>query len=197
MLPEKQSAAKKKTPAASRINALFISEGSRMLSELENLIKNGNIIKGSKELRSYLINVHGLRSALFVMNRPDLSATATRLEKFSREENTDMIFAETPAFLEDLRAFIAKLTAADEESKKATVNIIENEEDKRFFVEKLQLIKSACENYDDLIIESTLEQLHAKECSQSTEHLLAYIANQLLFGDFQKISEAVQDFIEG
>ena len=199
MLPEKLSVAtdaKTAAPAPSKINALFISQGNKMSSELESLIEKKSIIKGSKELRSYLISVHGLRSALMVMGRPDLSATAASLENFSREENTEMIYAETPAFLEDLRAFITEITALSEKSKDGKANLNENEEDKQFLCEKLQIIQSACERYNDLVIESTLEQLRTKQWSQTTDDLLTFISDHLLFGDFPQISETVQSFIE-
>ena len=195
MLPKKSSAAKTSTLNPSKINALFVSEGDRMLNELNNMIENKSILKGSQGLRSFLINVHGLRSALFVMNEPELSAAAARLELLCREESIDMIYAETPAFLANLQTLIAKIAALDAETKDGKVYISEGKEDKEFLREKLLVIQIACKDYDDRAIESTIEQLRKKRWSQTTEELLVFITDQLLLGDFRKISETIENII--
>ena len=166
-----------------------------MLSDLDNLIESKSIIKGSQELRSFLISVHGLRSALFAMDRPDLSAAAARLELLCREENTNMVYAEAPAFLEELRTYIAQVAALDAEHKDGKVYICESEEDRLFLREKLLIIQNACEDYDDHAIEKALEQLHAKKRGKTAEDMLALISDQLLRGDFGKISETIQAFV--
>ena len=195
MSQKKSPVTKKSSLSQAKINALFISEGGRMLNELDNLIENKSIIKGSKELRSFLINIHGLRSALFVMDRPDLSAIAERIENLTREEETEMIYAETPAFLKELRELIAQVAVLDAENKDNKVYISECDEDRLFLCDKLQIILYACDDYNDCVIESTLKQLRAKKWSKDTDDLLVFISDQLLLGNFGKISAAIRGFL--
>ena len=195
MIQKKSSVPKKSSLSQAKINALFISEGGRMLKELDNLIEGKSIIKGSSELRSFLINIHGLRSALFVMDRPDLSALAERIENFTREENAEMIYAETPAFLEELRTLIAQTAVLDAENNNNKVYVSESDEDRMFLCDKLQIILYACDDYNDCVIECELKQLRLKKWSKATDDLLTLISDQLLLGDFSKISAVIRGFL--
>ena len=174
------------------IDSLFVSEGGKILHELSELIANKDINKGSEGLRKYLVTVHGLRSVLAVMERIDLSGVATTLEGYCQEENIDKIYAETPAFLESLREFIAEKAAIVEQN--SVENINDSDEDKAYLDEKLSIILSACDGYDEAAIENALRQLSANKWSQTTANLLSFISEQLLFSGFRQISQAIREY---
>ena len=60
-------------------------------------------------MRMYVIHVHGMKSALAYIQRMALSAAALKLETSARVRDIETIRAETPAFLNALRAVIREL----------------------------------------------------------------------------------------
>ena len=95
----------------SDLNALFVIEGSEVSSEIESIIASG-ITANSEELRAYTVRVHGMRSVLSIMNRKDLADIAEKLERMGRNNDIDAILEQTPAFLDSVRAFVAKVASS-------------------------------------------------------------------------------------
>ena len=174
------------------LNTLFVIEGSGILSELENLFENG-ISADSESLRAFIIRVHGIKSVLAYMNRTDLSDLAEKLENWGRKNNIEAIYAETPAFLECLRALVSEITLLEEGIDKPCID--KEEEDKEFLLEKLQAIKAVCEDYGDLVIEEALSDLNTKIWSQQTNELLTFVSGQLLLSNFKEIANTIDKYM--
>jgi len=175
------------------IAKVFIRDAKKSLETLESIFEKGGIAIND-DLRTYIIHVHGMRSALANVKNPELSAVATRLEELGRAEKLKEIKAETPAFLTALRTFIEKLTAdiitTDETAEAA-------EDDTAYLREKLLAIKAACEDYDEVIPEEVLAEFKDRTWSAATKEFIEIITRHLLLSEFDEIVDAVDKFLEG
>jgi PAS domain S-box-containing protein len=122
-LPEVLEAAKRHTEAKNEqasdtapqpsidphLGEIFARDALRTLASLETLSEK-NDYGNEKNMRSYIIYMHGIKGALANIGETDLSAAAFKLETAGREANIEVIISETPVFLRSLRAFIEKLT---------------------------------------------------------------------------------------
>ena len=169
---------------------IFVRDALKALDVLEGIHKKGDYCN-EDDLRSYIINVHGMKSALANIKELELSGVAMKLEAAGREERFEIITSETPAFLDSLRAFVKKLMPEPDgdECEKA-------DEDPAFLREKLLAVKSACEYYDEGAAEAALSELKEKSWSQKTKELLDAITEQLLHSDFDEIVKAVEQSVE-
>jgi CheY-like chemotaxis protein/two-component sensor histidine kinase/HPt (histidine-containing phosphotransfer) domain-containing protein len=166
---------------------IFMRDASRLAKDLEEIQKNGTY--SDEEIRSYTINTHALKSALTNIGETELSAIAGKLENAGRAKDTDLITAETPAFLKALWAIIAK-HSPQQVSAPADETIVE---DLAYLKEKLQVIKTACEVFNRKTIKATLTDLQQKEWTSKTRELLASLEEYLLNGDFEAVAKAVKN----
>jgi CheY-like chemotaxis protein len=193
----KQADNKKESLAESKIQQtidkgfaeIFVRDAVKSLAALDEIIKKG--IYDEEELRTYVINVHGMKSTLANIGKMDVSAVALKLENLGRDKNVEAIKSETPAFLNSLREVIIELTP--EEDVKSTTAV---DEDPKHLHEKLVEIKAACEEYAETTIEQIILKLKEKSWSVLTNELLNTIAEHLLHSDFDEILDAVNNFIE-
>jgi CheY-like chemotaxis protein len=195
--PEILEAARKHAgikPHADDVNAqiteVFLRDTAKTLAALE-AIAGHNGYSDEDNLRTYIINIHGIKTALANMGNMELSAVALKLEAAGRENKLDMIRNETPAFLLSLRAFADGL-APDEAGGADT-----SEGDAALLREKLLLIKQACEEYDESTAEATLKELRGGTWAQAVNELLSAIAEHLLHSDFDLAAEAAGDYSAG
>ncbi|MCL2488664.1 MAG: response regulator, partial [Oscillospiraceae bacterium] len=169
------------------ITEFFIQDALRSLRVLEEIsAKNG--YSDEDDLQAYIINVHGMKSALANIGKMDLSAVALKLEAAGREGKYDMITEKTPAFLASLRAYVDELK---QNSQKVFIDPAD--EDKQYLHEKLLVIKAACEEYDDEAADETLAELREKEWSQQTGEMLGSISEFLLHSAFEKVIRVIDD----
>jgi len=197
----KNSAAKKEKPQPSGsvsqpvIDPKFIEVFAR--DALKSLAVLGEIAQkndyGDEDnLRNYIINVHGMKSALANIGKIDLSAAALKLEMAGREGKLDIIISDTPAFLDSLRAFTEEIAPKTEGSGGGDTA----DEDPVYLREQLLAIKSACDDYDKNTANKALAGLKQKTWSKSTGELLDSIGRHLLYSDFDEIVESVDKFIK-
>ena len=170
-----------------KFSEVFARDALKALTVLEAISEKEDYTK-EEDMRNYIINVHGMKSALANIGKMDLSATAFKLEMAGREGKLDIITSETPAFLYSLRAFAEDIAPREKE-------VIEtSDEDRAYLLEKLDVIKTACEEYDDSVAEKALAELKKTIWSQQTAELLDKIAEQLLCSDFDEIVAEINRF---
>jgi PAS domain S-box-containing protein len=161
---------------------IFVRDASRLAKTLEELQETKAY--SDDDIRTYTITTHALKSALNNVGEIDLSAVASKLEDIGRANDVAVMKAETPKFLDDLRAVIEKNTPRQEEGREPVV------EDRAYLQEKLLVIKNACEAYDRKTIRAALTDLRQKEWQSDTKELLASMDENLLNGDFEAVSKA-------
>ena len=169
-----------------RFAAIFARDALKALATLEGLSEKGDW-HNEDDLRSYIINVHGMKSALANVKEMELSAVALKLEVAGREKRYELIATETPAFLVSLREFVGTLLPGREDEDSSA-----SDENPALLREKLLAIKEACGEYDESSIEAALAELKELSWSLNTRRLLDAITEHLLHSDFDEIAEAIE-----
>ena len=164
---------------------IFVRDAERALAVLE-AIYDKNDYSNEEYMRTFIINVHGMKSALANVGKMDLSAVALKLEAAGREGKIDMILSETPAFLSSLRAFVEAITPRKKAGDGEMIV-----EDKQFLFEKLLEIKAACEEFDENAADEALKDLRKKVWNQETEDMLVRFSGEILHCDFDEIIEEI------
>ena len=197
LLPEDPNNSGEQSPCAPALDpqfaAIFARDALKALAALEEISEKGDY-KDEDDLRTYIINTHGMKSALANIKEMELSGVAMKLEAAGREKRFEIIMEETPAFLASLRAFAEKLVPGRGEDDAGGSPAAD--EDPAFLREKLLTIKAACEGYDEGALEAALSDLKGKTWSQKTTGLLDAIAEHLLHSDFDEIVESIGHFLE-
>ena len=168
-----------------RFAGAFARDAAKALAVLEAIAErwNENQAYDEEDIKAYIINVHGMKSALANIGQLGLSAVALKLEHAGRENQTDVMVAETPAFLAALRAYVGELSPGEDK-----VVAGEDEEDRPYLLEKLGEIRLACEGFDKKAARNILQDLVARPWSQPVRELLDTISEHLLHSDFDEVA---------
>jgi len=145
-------------------------------------------ITDTNDLKNYIVNVHAMKSALANIGEHDASRTAARLEEAGKNQQANQIKAETPKFLETLQAIITK---NEPPTPGETTEDSTTDSDPELLHQQLEVIRVACEEYDDLAIETALAVLKGKPWSKETKALLDSIAENVLHSNFEEIAEGI------
>ena len=164
---------------------IFVRDANKAITTLEG-IKNSGDYRDEDNLRAYIINVHGMKSALANIKAMELSAVALKLEAAGREKRFEMIESETPVFLTSLRDFVGRLIP---EQGSEPGDGETTEDDTAFLKEKLLAIVEACEQYDEASAEEALSELNERSWTKPTKKLLQTIAEHLLHSDFEEAAQ--------
>jgi signal transduction histidine kinase/ABC-type amino acid transport substrate-binding protein/DNA-binding response OmpR family regulator len=167
---------------------IFVRDANKSLAALDLIMKKGGLYD-ENDIRAYVVNVHGMKSALANIGKTDLSAVARKLEQDGRDGNKEAIASETPAFLSSLRDFVNELTPKEE-----TTGQDVTDEDEVYLCKMLLAIKTACEEYDEKTAEGLLTELKGKTWSRQTNELLGAISGHLLHSDFDEIVDGITKF---
>jgi HPt (histidine-containing phosphotransfer) domain-containing protein len=145
-----------------------------------------------ESLKMYTINAHAMKSALANIGEAELSQVALRLEQAGRGRDLAAIAAETPDFLEALRAVVRKITPQDEDAHDDA-----KDEDQGYLREKLLAIHAMCAAYDIGAAENALAELRQKTWSRQTRELLNAITESLLHSDLDEAAGIAKTYAEG
>ena len=167
---------------------VFARDARKALATLDAISDKGDY-SNENDLRSYIINVHGMKSALANVRKMDLSAIALKLEAAGREGNLALIEEETPAFLASLRSYVDGIATAAAGGSAAAPAA---DEDPILLQNRLNDIIEACGQYDESAADAALSALREKSWSQATQDLLSTISGHLLHSDFD---EAVREIL--
>ena len=187
---EKNSGSTPKSSIDPHFAEIFARDALKTLATLEALAEK-NDYSNEDDMRTYIINVHGIKSALANIGKMDLSAIALKLEMAGRERKLEIITSDTSSFLSSLRAFVEELTPRKENNNGETIN-----EDNAFLRDKLLEIKAACKDFDENIVDEALAELRTKTWSQQTKELLGTISEYLLHSDFDEIADIIDKTVE-
>jgi signal transduction histidine kinase/CheY-like chemotaxis protein/HPt (histidine-containing phosphotransfer) domain-containing protein len=144
----------------------------------------------NEDMRSYVINVHSMKSALANIGETELSGVASKLEEAGREQKITIISNETPSFLSALRLVIERIKPNKNGVGNEAVDI--KDDDRAFLFEKLAVIQKACAEYDKKTAKDALSQIRQKTWPNKTEELLDKIAEHLLHSDFGEMANIAE-----
>ena len=195
-----QSAAKKESPpettvkpaVSRRFADIFLRDASRSIAVLDEFVKKDGVYS-EEDMRAFIIHTHGMKSVLANMGRADISAAAMKLETLGRDNDTEIIAAETPAFLSMLKAYAEELTPKEEKPADDEV-AADVADDMQSLGEMLAKIKAACGQYDENAIEAFLAELRKTTWSQRVMDLLDRIEEHLLHSGFEEIADEIDMF---
>jgi len=172
---------------------VFCEDAVKAIATLKETASSGNI-------KLFTITVHAMKSALANVGELEISKSAAALENAGHNGDKNFINVNTKSFLQTLEdllikinsAFTAKLYAADD-----TVNK-EITEDISFLKDHLQIIKTACENYDDDAAYAALDNLKEKPWRSVTLEKLTQIREMLfIYSDFDGAANRIAKELEG
>jgi CheY-like chemotaxis protein len=167
---------------------IFIRDASKSIAVLETICEKEGAT--GEDIRTYVINVHGIKSALANIGESELSAAAAKLEQAGRNGDRSVIFSKTPGFLRALRKLIAKITPReDDEAGEIT------DEDLAYLREKLLAVKTACAAYNKKAAKAALAEIEQKAWPSPTKELLETIAENLLHSRFKGVVSVVDEII--
>ncbi|MDR2695567.1 MAG: response regulator [Deltaproteobacteria bacterium] len=176
-----------------QLAASFARDAGKAIAALEEVGDNGQS-GGDERLAMYTLEAHAMKGALANIGEAVLAEKARRLEQAGRSRDFAVIAAETPDFLDALRAVLEKVVPKDEDED-APGGIAD--EDLAYLREKLLALRAACAAYDIGVAESALAELRQKTWSRQTRDLLGVIAEHLLHSDLDEASSAAENHANG
>jgi len=177
---EKHAAADLPTASDPELAAIFTRDAEKVLARLKSV--HSHAYRRTDDIRSFVIDVHAMKSALANIGETQLSAVALRLEQAGRTEDIPVLMSGTPPFLEALRKVIKKNKS--KESGDAAEE--DSAYDRAYLKEKLLVIGKACEEYDEKTASTVLAELKQKKLPHSVREVLDTIAEHLLHSDFEE-----------
>ncbi|WP_461248947.1 hypothetical protein, partial [Treponema sp. R6D11] len=118
----------------------FLRDAKKSAAVLETIYVNKG--RRSDDISMFVINIHGMKSALANIGKDELSDHAARLEQAGREKNIKYILAELPSFLELLNNLISRL-----ENEYKSENANDDDYNPQLLIEKLLSMSTSCAIY--------------------------------------------------
>jgi len=161
---------------------VFRKDAEEAVSKLRKTLENG-------DMKLFAIAAHSMKSALANIGEKDASLMAASLEKAGKSGDMEFISANTNGFIQTLEALISKFSTA--ENDKANDDSIT--EDTAYLSELMQILKTACENYEVDKAYAILDELNKKQWKSSTIKLLEDIHDALFISsDFEGAAKLCQ-----
>ena len=145
------------------------------------------------DLKMFTTTAHAMKSALLFIGEHDFSEVAHKLELAGLEEDSEYVNANSESFINSLNDLLLKYST----NQKDELDDSNIEEDKDFLNEQLQILKEACEHYDDTTLFSILNLLLEKQWKNKTNEQILKIHDTLFFrSDFDKAAEMIDQMIK-
>jgi CheY-like chemotaxis protein len=156
---------------------VFCLDAEKAIPVLHDTAANGDI-------KLFTTTVHAMKSALANIGEQGASKLASALETAGQNVDTAFISKNTENLISALEALIQNLGPTETEDHADVL------EDTVFLAEQLQIVKAACENYDDTAAYAALDRLREKPWKRSTVGELDKIRDMLfLQSDFESAEE--------
>jgi len=186
---EKSAEQEPEKEIAHRFAEIFVRDACKSLAVLDSIMEKDGPL-GEDDVRTYVIHIHGLKSALANIGQMELSAAALKLEITGREGNCEAISTETPAFLVSLRTLVDRLIPKEENQGDEPAT-----EDRVLLKGKLLAVKEASQAYSKKDAKELMTELKDKKWQKSTKEFLDTVSEQLLHSDFDEVVSAIDKFI--
>jgi HPt (histidine-containing phosphotransfer) domain-containing protein len=171
--------------ASKELLAVFCRDAAKATDVLRKTSVNGDV-------KLFTTTVHAMKSALANIGERELSEKAAALEKAGRDGDSDFIIENAEWFVDTLELLVLKIAPPES----ATVDDGDIVEDRAFLLEQLELLKPACEAYDDTAAYAALKQLEERTWKKETAASLEAIRNELfLNSDFEKAAEMIEKLL--
>ncbi|MDR2730132.1 MAG: response regulator [Treponema sp.] len=192
----KRKAENKKTPEqiGRQLAEIFARDARKVVSVLETLKENG--YKNNDNIQTYIINVHAIKSALANIGEHELSAFALSLEQAGRNNDLEIISAETPFFIDTLRKIIVKIESNENENSLDAKQAEDlSASGLSFLNEKLCIIIKACVVYDKKTVKNTMNEIREKVWSAQVKNILSEISEHILHSEFDEAAATAVKYL--
>jgi len=187
---DKKNAAVNGQQIDSQLAEIFTRDGEKAAAILEDLLHKD--LKNDEDVHMYIINIHAMKSALANIGEHELSAVALRLEQAGRENDINVMKAETNAFIDGLHAVITKIKPKDADNEPGE----DTEEALAFLREKLLVVSESCAAFEKKAAKNALNELREKTWSHNIREMLNNIAESLLHSEFDNAAAIADKFIK-
>jgi PAS domain S-box-containing protein len=178
-----------KAPPDPELVEIFIRDISKALSTLQTIHEHCNAYT-DKDIQSYIVTTHGIKSTLANIGEQELSDVALSLEQAGRNRNFIVMANETQIFLDTVVSLINKLTPMKEVATCKTTD-----SDLPDLRQKLLVVRDACSTYDKKAAKDLVSELRQKEWSGTINEKLQTISEDLLHGYFEKAATTAEDLL--
>jgi HPt (histidine-containing phosphotransfer) domain-containing protein len=163
------------------LNKIFCRDAEKAIVVLRETVEDSNI-------KLFTTTIHAMKSALANVGEKEASEAAFALENAGMNGDVEFIRANTNAFIKTLEALIKRLRPAEDRADSADVS-----EDTAFLTEQMQILITACKDYDDKAAYAALDRLMEKQWKTETSAGFEQIRDMLfLHSDFEKAAEAAE-----
>jgi len=169
--------------------AVFVQDSKKALAVIESTLSNIDNAT-DEDLRLFTVHVHSVKSNLMNIGEKVLSQTALLLEKAGKERDKNTIHAKTRLLIDSLKKIIKKI-----ESKTENLDETENDENTDYLREQLEIIVSACKNYNVRMIDTALAELKKMPWTLKTKTFIDEISESILFSDFEKTVVLIKSYM--
>jgi CheY-like chemotaxis protein len=156
-----------------RILQCFCNDSESAIVTLRESLAEG-------DLSLFITTAHGMKSVLANVDEHETASLAEMLENAAQSGDMDYITGNIDEFVETLKTLISKYTPLITAADNTDIT-----EDTEYLANQMQIIKSACENYDVKTAYDALDRLKDKPWKPETAAALEAIRNALyIHSDF-------------
>jgi len=174
----------------SGLKKFFVIDAKNAVNVLGNLADKMHVLCDA-EIASYIVTVHGMKSALANVGENELSMVAFKLEQAGEERNFAVMSNETPDFISALQSLIEKFKPA-----KGNDNDKLSDEESAFLNEKLHNIKKACKAFNKSTIKAELNDLRKKAWPSHIDTVFEEIEIHILHSKFKEVAASADKLTE-
>ncbi|MCL2809790.1 MAG: ATP-binding protein [Treponema sp.] len=168
-----------------KVLQVFNLDAVKAVETINKILNSGNIFA---DLKLFTTTVHAMKSALANVGEYEASQEAFLLEEAGLKSNTGFIKTNTRNFIKRLEDLIEKFMPPVHELSQI------HDEDSEYLTEQLQIIKAACEQYDDDTAYAAFNRLKEKTWSEKTSLMLERLRDMLyLYSDFEGVVQKINE----
>ena len=170
----------------SKLRQIFRRDAEKAVATLRETAPHRGGANG--DIKLLTTTVHAMKSALANIGETEKSQMAAALEQAGLNGDRDFIAANIESFIQTLEIMIMELNKiAANAADSADTNVTE---DTACLKEQLQIVKTACENFDDTAAYDALDRLKEKPWKPGTAAMLEELRDMLfLHSDFEGAAE--------
>ncbi|MCL2053552.1 MAG: ATP-binding protein [Oscillospiraceae bacterium] len=186
-----KAAAIKQDPAVTtELEKCFVWDAGNAIPILEDICACPKDSLDKADIESYIIVVHGMKSALVNIGEKEMAKDALKLEHAGKIRDYAIIEEFTPSFLKAIKGLVDRYTPKSADS--GSVASCE----KTFLKEKLEEFIKACEGFNKKAAKTALKELNAKSWDSEISSALNEIDRALLHSAFKSASQKARELIK-
>jgi len=176
---------KKRSPLLSnpRFARAFARDANKAIDALQEAFEQ-------KDIKRLTSTFHAMKSALAGVGEHENSAFSAELERAGLNEDMAVITAKIDSFIKMLQDLIPE----DDDTSSGA----EETEDSAFIKLKLEIIKTACDNYYDIELIDAEFKLVLEKVAKNTTRTFVERIRDLLYSDsdFDGVAEKIEEFLK-